>query len=361
MTKALGAYIFAGGFTAGIRSAGFDVLGHLEDGTYGVPSAHLNFPDLPIETDFGAWESSARSFGVRKRIPLIYGNPPCAAWSALNGKKTKAALSWKTDDRVTCTLKHFELLERYDPTVWIWESVDRAFSTGRLFCDELAARAVNAGYAVTHLRFDAQYIGGRHRRQRYFFIAHKVAFDWEALLDFTTAPVAGKVLAKAPKRTAEDKKFIEIPAHHVKAWKSAKPGEALQAAWDRLTPETKRKVRIASTGQRFFVGRPAFKNIKLDPDRVCPTVVGLNLIHPTEPRHLSIGEMKALCGYPTDWRLQPMNGGGRWDLFTRAVMPPVGSWVGGLVAGALDGGKRVKKKVEIVDLRKAKLTVEEVK
>lgn len=347
---ALGAYIFAGGFTEGVKKH-FTVLGHLEEGPYGVPSAKLNFPDLEILVGQDNWGPLLKK-AKRARVDFVYGNPPCAAWSALNGKKTKAGESWRTDERIHCTLRHFTLLEELKPKVWVWESVDRAFSTGRPFVDDLAVRAHELGYAVTHLRFDAQYVGGMHRRQRYFMVVHKVAIDWDELIKFVDAPPAGKVLTKAPRKTADDKLFIPLPTHHVRVWKQAKPGEALQSAWDRTTPASKLKIREASTGKKFIVGRPAFKNIVINPDKVAPTVVGLNLIHHKEPRHLTIGEMKALCGYPAAWKIQPMKGGGRWDFFTRAVMPPIGNWLSGIVHESLKAGKRAPKKIEIVDLRK---------
>ena len=46
--KALGTYIFAGGFTLGVKKH-FDVLAHFEDkpGLY-KKTVKANFPDLPI-------------------------------------------------------------------------------------------------------------------------------------------------------------------------------------------------------------------------------------------------------------------------------------------------------------------------
>lgn len=72
---ALGAYIFAGGFTVGVKRH-FDVLAHLEgDGGYGASSVRLNYPKLPIFYGPDRWPLD--ELAARPTIDLIYGNPPC--------------------------------------------------------------------------------------------------------------------------------------------------------------------------------------------------------------------------------------------------------------------------------------------
>ena len=353
--KALGAYIFAGGFTRGVLDTKrFEVLEHLEEGMYGVPTARLNFPKLPIRVGFDAWEVERHK---RTKIDYVYGNPPCAAWSRLNGKKTVADVSWARDPRVNCTRAHFGLLESLKPKVWVWESVDMAFQAGQAFIAELTRQAMILGYSVSHLRFDAQYVGGGHRRLRYFMVAHNVAIPWTELIKFVEPPTAGEMLARAKYNSQDDARYIPIPKIHVPAYKKTKPGKPLREAFDELNPEGTRKIRVSSTGKEFIVGRPAFKNLKIHPDEVCPTVVGLNLIHHEVPRHFTIAEMKAVCGYPPSWKLEnpESDSGARWDLFTRAVMPPIGKWISGMVAKALDEDVKVTKRNQhtyVIDARK---------
>lgn len=74
---AVGCFIFAGGFTVGVKAAGFDVLCHLEgDGGYGVPTVRLNFPDLPIYFGSDKWPLDALS---DIDVDYVFGNPPCLA------------------------------------------------------------------------------------------------------------------------------------------------------------------------------------------------------------------------------------------------------------------------------------------
>jgi len=46
--RAVGAYIFAGGFTLGVRQH-FNGLCHLEEGSYGVATMRKNQPDIILE------------------------------------------------------------------------------------------------------------------------------------------------------------------------------------------------------------------------------------------------------------------------------------------------------------------------
>lgn len=347
---ALGAYIFAGGFTRGVLdSRRFEVVEHLEEGMYGVPTAKLNFPKLPIRVGLDTWEPER----WKNKIDLVYGNPPCAAWSRLNGKKKVSNLSWKRDPRVDCTRNHFKLLEMIRPKVWVWESVDMVMNAGAEFVYELSQEAVLLGYAISHLRFDAQYVGGAHCRLRYFMIAHKYAINFGDAIDFVSPPMAGDVLASHVDRSADDRIFLPLPKKHVAAYKKTKPGWPLREAWDAMNPNP--EIRTASTGATFVVGRPSFKNLRIDPNAVCPTVVGLNVIHPSEPRHLSIGEMKTVCGYPPTWKLEKegSDSSARWDLFTRAVMPPIGRWIAKIIADSLDDAEPLRKKfIQVIDARK---------
>lgn len=347
--SALGAYIFAGGFTRGILDSDwFNVVGHFEEGPYGVKTARLNFPNLPIWVGFDSWDDPFRNV----KLDLIYGNPPCAAWSRLNGKPTVSTGSWLRDPRVNCTRAHFQLLETRRPKVWIWESVDAAFTTGLDFVKELTIKANQLGYSVTHIRFDGQHVGLPHRRLRYFMVAHRIQLTDD--IPFKKTLTAKEVLARVKYMSDDDRIHQPLPKSLIKTWKATPPGSPLQKVWDQLNPEDKRVIRVSSTGRQFTVGRPGFGKVKIDPARILPTVVGNNLIHYSEPRFLTIGEQKAVCGYPATWKLEGegSDSSSRLDLFTRAVMPPVGEWIGNIVGWSLDAGQRIRKPGNrVLDLR----------
>ncbi len=70
---AAAAYCFAGGFTVGVKSAGFDVKCHLEGDKYGVSTFKTNYPDIPVYVGKENWPDELPG----KKVDFIYGNPPC--------------------------------------------------------------------------------------------------------------------------------------------------------------------------------------------------------------------------------------------------------------------------------------------
>lgn len=350
--KAVGGYVFAGGFTLGMQAAGFDVLAHLEDGGYGVKTARLNLPDLPIFVGAESWPLES----LKDEAPeVVYGNPPCAAWSGLNGKRTTTG-TWKVDERINCTLKHFSILEELQPKVWVWESVERAWSVGREFVEDLVDRAVDLGYSVDLVLFDGQFVGGAHRRRRFFFVATKVDVDW-----------VGPGLVQPP-TVQQVLDTVDDPGHGVAlrsdlhaAWHATEFNQNLAEAWANINPPEDREYRETKSGKKFVKGRPSFRYRKMDPEDVAPTMVGDSLVHPHEPRIVTFREAKAFCGFPLDFELESQ-ATGAYDLLTRGVMPPVGEWFGRRVNEALDRNQppyRVvgdeqepQQRVRFVDLRK---------
>jgi site-specific DNA-cytosine methylase/2-polyprenyl-3-methyl-5-hydroxy-6-metoxy-1,4-benzoquinol methylase len=71
--RAIGSYVFAGGFTLGV-SKHFDVACHLEEGPYGVAVTKANFPDMPVHVGFDQWPMEQLA---KKQWSLLFGNPPC--------------------------------------------------------------------------------------------------------------------------------------------------------------------------------------------------------------------------------------------------------------------------------------------
>lgn len=338
---AVGAYIFAGGFTVGVKLAGYEVLAHLEGDGYGVSSARLNWPDLPIYVGPANWPTAA----LRERgVDLVYSNPPCAIFSAMGIRTTRGADGWRTDPRLGCWWNAFELLGSIRPQAWALESVTQAYTTGRPLIDELTKRALLLGYSVTHLFVDASWFGLPQRRRRFFIVAHRAARLTTGGLNWAPPPTVGEVLRE-----------VDEPGHHVECKPHAalmphtRPGEGLSTAWERLNPpETRRR---GARGQ--VIGRPSFKDGRLHPDRTMGAYLGDAYLHPTENRRLGINEARALGGYPPDFQLggDPRGWG---SLLARAVMPPVGRWLAERVAStlSLDSADWPERRVTRVDLRR---------
>lgn len=346
---ALGVHIFAGGFTCGLKSVGFHVLGHLEDTSYGVASARLNWPDLDVRVGEESW----RPEEFTGRVDFLYSNPPCAIFSTAGICSTRGREAWRSDPRLGCWHRAFGVFEVVRPRVFALESVCQAMTKGREVVDDFTARALAMGYSVKRVLLDSKWTGVPQSRKRFFFLAHlssvplKLEFDFSRELA-TVGEILGKVDDPGYVSTRDGDSFSK--RCYRKCLPLCQPGEKLRNVFDRLRwPEAAR----AGDGQKNGIpGRPGFLVQRLHPDRQMGAFIGDVFIHPSEHRRLGVAEMKVLCGYPPDFMLE---GPPRRQpaLLARAVLPPVGRWLGLAVRQALAQRKRgsLRVTVESIDLR----------
>lgn len=335
--RAVGAYIFAGGFTLGVRRH-FDVECVLEADDYGVAVARQNQPTVRVHVGRASWPIEALKAGPR--VDFLYGNPPCAAWSAA-GASMKAGVrrDWRKDARVECTRVHFGLAEELRPRAWAWESVPQAFTEGREFVDELTRRAAAMDYRVTYLLHNAMYLGVPQNRRRFFFVMTDCEFDvqppsWET-----------QSCANALRQINDPGKPMD---YHIGRYAhflhEMKPGEDVRHTWERITPKP-----WATHANGFVKGRPPFTIKKPRPDGPA-NVVMHEMVHPTEPRALSMKELALLTGYPRDYEWPDEYGS--HSLVARGVCPPVGAWLAENVRRCLERNSDAGPRVQVIDVSK---------
>lgn len=323
--RAIGANIFAGGFTLGVRRH-FDVLMHLEHDGYGAAVSHANL-GLPVVTDQTDWRRVLKEERV-DRVDFLYSNPPCAIWSTASGVKR----DWRLDPRLQRIRDIFELVDVLEPTVWCWESVCQAFTRGRDFVDELIGLAQRRGYSATYLFINARWHGVPQERKRFFLVLHKVAIDWQAP-DYALEPSAyGAIRAVDP---GEMKPITN--KLHLKLLKKTKPGGSLRRTFVEHFGEDESQLPRNRHGK--VKDKPSFLIKRLPLEGPGGVVVGDRICHPVEPRLLTINELKALCGFPPGYDLRSRSGAA--SLLARGVMPPVGEWLAANVAAAVRRGKKL--------------------
>ena len=335
---AVGANIFAGGFTLGVAKH-FHVLAHLEHADlYGAAVAAANFNGLEIYApDDDAQVLAAWPAKFKHKIDLVYSNPPCAVWSTLGGAAQRG-FDWRDDPRLQRIKDIFALIDRYRPKIWTWESVCPAFTKGREFVDTLVKAAAALGYSATYVFIDARWHGIPQSRKRFFLVLHKVAIEWRApAYDETTDAFETIKQVKAlrmgdlkPKRNSVLEKLI----------KAARPGEPIAKTYDRMFGADYPK---NSKGQAQ--GRLALSARRLGLDGPSGAVVTPWLWHPKEHRQLALEEFAALTGFPQDYKWEE-RGKARHDptvrLMARGVMPPVGAWLAENFARAIRANKALK-------------------
>lgn len=342
--RAVGCYIFAGGFTVGV-SKHFEVLAHLEDGPFGVATTRLNFPNLPIYERPAEWpidDLAARG------VDFVYSNPPCAPWSRAADRRKLG--SWELDPRLHCVIQDFGLVEKLRPRVWCWESVRGAFTNGRPLVDRLTKQAREMGYAVTYLYTDAQRHGIAQRRKRFFMVVHDVAIDFEMPRD---RPVTvGQALATVrsptltPQMLREDKKRW---AYWHKLVKNTRPGEGTAETFNRLHADVVE--RAAREKLERVPKRPSFQEIRLDPEGVSYTMTGgMKLLHPAEDRFLSPEEYAALSSYPLRYKFAGSSPMAWYGEIAKAVMPRVGEYLARMVAAAIRANRPAGDVFRFVDV-----------
>lgn len=342
---ALGADIFAGLFTQGVKQAGFEVLGHLEHGPYGVATAKANFPDLDIRVGRENWNESE----FKGKVDFLYTNPPCAAWSNA-AQRGKARGSWDTQlDRLRCVHDCVDAGLAIRPKAWCWESVTNAWRAGNQFVIHQAEKWNDAGYHCTVLLQDNQFLGTPQARQRMFLIAHKHPLVWPKLTKTTTVAEAFERLKG---KKLPELGLYEPPLQDLfeRLWKlSDNHNGYLRHAWS----------EEGTGGKKGRIPSVMVRRIKLDEPAPVMTDSGHRL-HPTKPRWVSWHEWLALCGLPLTWKTSRTSLSGATVELARAVMPPVGKWLATAVRdGLLLPPLRGQPTTRLVDLRKPDAPYEE--
>lgn len=347
--KAVGAYIFAGGFTVGVRRAGFDVLAHLEDGDFGVASSRLNHPGVRVYQDPGAWPLASLA---RESPDLVYCNPPCsvfslAGYSPRYGSGSAQSDKWRSDPLTDCFRRSCGLAESLSPRVLAVESVQQAFTRGHDLVWGAARRFVELGYSVDFVLLDAARVGLPQRRRRAFLVATRVAIDWRYDRNSPSVTVRDAIDGLVD----SDPELPGMSKFYRDSLEMTLPGEELRAGFERLTAG--REVVRNARGQ--VAGRPAFVYRRMAWDDVAPTLLGgPRYFHPDEDRHLSVREFQVLCGYPPDYELSG-NIDSKYAQVAKAVTPTVGYWLASNVRDALSAERAATSGFRVVDLERGRV------
>jgi site-specific DNA-cytosine methylase len=287
----------------------FNILAHLEHGNFGVETFRLNFPDVPVATDFSMW--NAEQF--KGKADVVYGNPPCAAFSPVGRSMKRGSQNWRTDERMEFSRQMNTLMQAVEPTIWVHESVPEILTRGWDYSMEVARQAVDLGYSVTFFRHDAKLFGMPMQRRRIFTIAHKVE------LEFHDPPCirndAGMVLDGADLDKPHGKYFplAEDRLSYVRMIREGRARDMVDA-FNQLHPGQER-------------GRPRIFETIVQPDIPCGSISGQGafLVHPWDDRYLSPYEVAEMAGYPPTYRWSDLEWAEAW---ADKQANPRGSWSG---------------------------------
>ncbi len=326
---ALGAHIYAGGHTVGVRAAGFDAPVHLEEWTFGVATAIKN---LGVEVRVGQENWRAREF--QGCVDWLYSNPPCAAWS-MAGKREH----WAKDARPEHTQRCFALIEEVEPAVFSWECVARA-AKAKDFQRDRVAYCHERGYDVHAILLDVADCGLPSRRRRFFFVASRIEFDAVRPDKTPSTPrLAWAGVDPGPEVPTDPGTRLVL--------EGMPTGKGSLADHFMLTRSQQTRKEWYQSGHRsskegVVKGRPGFMNRRLGWDEPAFTVAGgQHLFHPDEPRSLTVREQQLLLGYPADYEFvcPPKQA---YAQIGKAVTPVAARWLGEQVMRAVRHGDPVR-------------------
>lgn len=348
MHNAIGAHIYAGGFTVGVKQH-FNVLAHLEHAAYGEEVVRMNYPEIPVYAGGpAAWKPFLESLPRGKNRPrFIFANPPCAIWSGASAGRVTA---WREDPRLAFHHDIFALLGEVEPDVMAIESVPPIFTKGRAHVDDLIAKANVLGYSTTVVKCDAKWLGVAQKRSRIFLTFHRVEMDWKSP-SFTQPTTVRDVISNIKLRkpiyemslTEANWGEYKTKPTWLEAALNAEPGERLAKSFNRLHPNPER----GRQGQA--IGRPGFIYSRAPLDRPCGVIMAGSTLHPTENRLLHQDEISAICSFPRDWKWPTSGNYSDISGFaSRGVMPRVGEWLAENVSRSIDGGKRMNEQTATV-------------
>lgn len=316
---ALGACVFAGGFSWGMHEAGFNVCGHLElpDLDLGSTVSKQMWPVAVAPLNDGyehgsaadkaldlTWKAFIGRLKKDNHIPdVFYANPPCAAYAG-TGNHGGAA-----DDNIMCYTRYcaYEAAMVLQPPIWMWELVPQVFTQERSYLDAMAFRAKLMGYRCYGFLTTSAIHGGYQDRRRFHFIASKYDLDFDGVYarepyERKTTRTLGEALETVSMAEAE---FGPLP-NNQNTYRGAfkdifpfcPPGSHLRDVAESIMYEHYKPRGVRWSGQ----GKPGFGHTRGRMDRPSPNILGGHtVIHPTEDRYLTAREAAMVMGFPLDY------------------------------------------------------------
>lgn len=165
----------------------------------------------------------------------------------------------------------------------------------------------------------------------------KAAQDGGYEVDFTTLPCerCGKPLTDHRLPVASGDTLTWVPLYEMTAdQQRSSPGITSAGAITKA---------ICDDGERAILTKSYFLEVLPDLDKPCPTITATgsqvgaaSVVHPLECRKFTPAELRAICGFPSDFTVVGTRDQ-RYERYGRAVPPPLYAAVAGHLAGLLKG------------------------
>lgn len=248
-----------------------------------------------------------------KQIDLIFGGPPCQAFSTAGNRKGFE------DARGNVFIRYLDIIDELKPKYAVIENVRGLQSTEAVLDDTkglpvkggvlyyAVERLKASGYAVSFELYNAANFGAPQKRERFVIIA-KLGSEKVPYLTPTNSengefglPLWNTLGDAISDIQGTKMTYIEIPKSRIEWFKKIPEGGNWRSLPDEEQREAMGKKYFMGGGKTGFYRRLAFN--QPSPTLVTvPTMPATDLIHPIELRPLSIEEYARIQGFPDDWK-----------------------------------------------------------
>ncbi len=290
-------YCGCGGLTLGLRQAGFDVIGAIDDDDLAIETYNANHAGVRT------WHQDIRSLHARQmlrrlrlrpgQLDLLAGCPPCQGFSALRTRNSNREAEDERNDLVYEFIRFVRVLR---PKAVMLENVPSLEGSARLaeLCRVLSALSYNCEHRV----LDAADYGVPQRRKRMLLLARrdgKVKFGRKDRRRHTVEETIGDLprpeLSTDPLHGMKERRTERIRRLIRSIPKDGGSRSALPAA-------QQLKCHQSTDGFKDVYGRMAWGSVAPTITSGCTNPSKGRFLHPEQDRAITAREAALLQGFP---------------------------------------------------------------
>lgn len=310
----------AGGFSIGFhQTERYKTILAVDNYKYAALTYKANIPEaLVLASDIRELgKQELLSLVKPDEVDVVIGSPPCEPFTGANPNREKNPIDrLYVDPQGQLTLHFIRIVGLIKPRIFVMENVPAIMENG--LRDALYREFRRVGYSKIYFNI--------LRAENYGTPSHRIR------VFISNIPIKPSPRVK-PKTVGEVLRDLPPPGNPIVLNHDPPP----ELSWKKT-----RKIYRLKAGRAvvYYQGATGLlpNLIKLDPDKIAPTVLGSSrFIHPFEPRLLTVREQARLMGFPDSFVFI----GGRdsqYNMIGEAVPPPLARSIGDVVARALDEG-----------------------
>jgi DNA (cytosine-5)-methyltransferase 1 len=292
-----------GGSSLGYRNAGYKVVIACDWEKNAIETYKLNFPKtLTLLADIRDVNYSKfhKLTGINKgELEILDGSPPCTPFSMAGkrekywGKSHTSTFDTKAQVSDDLFMEYIRLIDELQPKVFIAENVDALIrGNAKGYFNIIIQGMRKVGYNVTAMKLDAADLGVPQHRRRIIFIGIRNDIKVNKAAKLLKRRHISFIEAVSGIDIKESELMIARRLHsrkNIALAHAAKQGESLGKYHPRGSYYTEAKLKAN------------------EPSRTITAHVGVDLIHPTEYRILTVPEVKRLCTFPDNFKFLSRN------------------------------------------------------